>query len=70
MHATKTHRCDRIFNVTGNNDSNRNLPVIRSIRSVERAITITESHFAFDDLLQILLKLPRLRKTLVLGSVM
>jgi hypothetical protein len=55
VHATKTHGRYRIFNVARNNYSNRNLPVVRSISGVERAITITEAHFPSDNLLQILL---------------
>src|SRR6185312_11215443 len=67
VHAAESHGGNRVFYISGNNHSDWNLPVIRSVGRVERAVAVAEAHFALDYLLQRFFQLSRLGEALVFG---
>src|SRR5215469_2425761 len=70
MHAAESHCRNCVLDISRNNDSYRNLAIIRSVGRVQRTSSVTTSHLAFDYFSETMLQFPRLREGLVLSRVM
>ena len=70
MHPTEPHGRNCIFDISRNNDPNRNLAVVRSVGGVECTISIAEANLSFDDVTERLLQFARFAKRLVFRRMM